>query len=248
MKNDPANTRYRALLVDNDNDRRRRLKEAALALYQFESVHTIVNLGEGLEALKAHQGCDVVFISQRYPIDQIRSFITNAKESIEGRDAAYVMIMGSSEKEKSTIAESMMKGADGFLFEPYSVESLLEITTLAEKVKKERSRVRIQQALKLLLEQMSENLDLLAGMRASGYEAGITAKNFREICSSLQTLDDESLQMYYELALKHFEQCSPPSPIQKKKMYTGASQRVKKLQERKALSEMQTQFEKKKSA
>jgi len=118
-------------------------------------------------------------------------------------------------------------GADAILLEPYSVESLHTISRLAEKMKKERSRVRLQVPLRLLVREIAAQLSQLARLEKSGATASLSRGVLQEMCSVLGELDPETRSLYFEVILDVFPElpaihCSMHVPT-----YRGVSQRVR---------------------
>ena len=133
-----------------------------------------------------------------------------------------------------------MSGFDGFLFEPYSVDNLLEITQIAARVRKERSRAREEAALKLLISDLMNQIDLVAYLKQMQSESGRAMKKLRDTSAMLKTLAPESFELYQGLAIDLFEQAPLPKKVFQRKQYSGASSRVKKKMEDKLLAELES--------
>ena len=131
-----------------------------------------------------------------------------------------------------------MMGADGFLFEPYSVDQLVEITDLAAKVKAERSLAREQAALGFLLNDVMQQIDLIAYLRSAGYDVGRGMRRFKQMCTVFGTLEGESLDLYYNLAVDKFIEAPFPKKMYQAN-YKGASKRVKEKMEKKLLAKLE---------
>ena len=127
-----------AILMDRDMDVRMRLKQATSSVSSFGKVHQATKPEEALDKLRSEGPVDVVFISYQYERQQISDFIKAAKADLAGQDTAYVLVLKRKGESNAALAEYMLTGADGFLFEPFSVDELVEITALATRVKKER--------------------------------------------------------------------------------------------------------------
>lgn len=218
---------YNSYIVDPDLDCRMRLRQATRAVAAFKEVTQFSHLHEALGKLKDSSAINVIFLSSRFAESEIITFIQQAKEIPAGQDTAYVLILAGSEKGSASIVTKMIGGADGLLFEPFSVESLAEMTALASKVKKERSRSREMAAITLLIKQVMSQIDSVAELRAGGYEAGVSMKNLREMLQVVRTLDPEMLQHYFEQTVELFQKATPS----RRKIYSGASKRIKKKTE-----------------
>lgn len=223
--------KYDALICDPDMNTRVRLKTAATAVPRFGRIGQCGALREAVDVMSGDVSFNVVFISNRIPQEAITGFIRKGRETPQGQDAAYIIVLSGSAQDSSTVAANVMVGADGFLFEPYSVESLTEITGLAARVKGERSRTREAAALSLVISDVMGQLDLIAQLKSSGLDLGPNLKKLRDMCGIFKTLNKESFDSYTSIAIEKFE--NAPVPVQGKKKYGGVSDRVKKRMEEK---------------
>jgi hypothetical protein len=174
---------------------------------------------------------NVVFVSDRIPQDEISRFIKERRQTKQGQDAAYIIVFSKTSDDSSSVAQNMLVGADGFLFEPYSIDSLVEITELAKTVKRDRSREREATALTMVLNDVLPQIDLVAQLKSSGLDLGPNLKRLREMCALFKTLSGESFTHYTEIAEKKFSEAQ--IPVVGKKKYGGVSDRVKKRLEEK---------------
>ena len=234
--------KYNALIINSDIDARMRLKSATTSVIQFSKVQLLTNLNEGLSRLEGGHVCDVLFVSYSFEKDEVKQFIKDAKGTKSGEDAAYILVLETGEQDSSVIAENVLIGADGFLFEPYSVDQLVEITNLAARVKRERAEEREQAALTFLLKDMMHQIDLIAYLKANGYDVGRGFKRFKQMCSVLNTLEGTSKELYMNLAVELFSEAPFPKNIYQKS-YSGASKRVKEKMEKKLLAELEKDME-----
>lgn len=230
--------KYNALIIDPDLDTRMRLKSATTSVIQFSKVQLLSSLSDGLSRMEGGHECDVLFISYRFEQDEVAQFIKDAKGTKSGEDAAYILVLQTKEQDSSTITQNVLIGADGFLFEPYSVDQLVEITNLAARVKKERAEEREQAALTFLLKDIMHQMDLIAYLKANGYDVGRGFKRFKQMCTVFQTLEPASKELYYKLAVDLFSEAPFPKKIYQKS-YSGASKRVKEKMEKKLLAELE---------
>ena len=231
--------KYDTLIVDSDIDSRMRLKTAMVAVYTFGKSVQSVDLHEGLHKLQGTDPFDVIFLSYRFPKEEVINFIKQAKETKTGQDAAYVLVLPTKDQDASTVAQNVMTGADGFLFEPYSVDLLVEITQLSSRVKAERSATREKAALAMIVHEVVNQIDQLSYIKACKMDLGTSMRRLRDTCSMFKDLDPEKLAVYFECALKAFEEAPIPTQIFQVRRYTGVSSRIRKNMEKKILSEIQ---------
>ena len=234
--------KYDTLIIDPDMDTRMRLKTATSSVIQFGKVQLLNSLEDAKSSLDVGRLWDCIFVSYRFEKDEVSAFIKEAKEQKAGEDAAYILILQTQEQSSTVVAESVMIGADGFLFEPFSVDQLVEITELAARVKLERSQEREAAALAFLLRDVMHQIDLIAYLKSVGYDVGRGMKRFKQLCTVFQALEGESLAIYYDLAVSTFSEAPFPKQIYQKS-YSGASKRVRERMEKKLLEELEKDVE-----
>lgn len=231
-----ALTRFDAYIIDPDLDSRMRLKQATTQVVYFHQVLQASKFKECLDKIvSTNKRVDVIFISYRLNSDEAKVFIQEAKNTPAAQDAAFVMILRQQDQESAAIASQVLSGADGLLFEPFSVDQLTNITTLAAKVRKERSSAREEAALKFLMTDIINQIDQIAYLKACEYETAPSVKKLKDMCLVFQTLSEESKQIYYQVALDGFEAAPLPKLVFQRKKYSGVSSRVQKRMEKKTL-------------
>ncbi|NDC38072.1 MAG: hypothetical protein EBZ48_08460 [Proteobacteria bacterium] len=232
---------FDAIITDPDLDTRMRLKQASSSVHQFGKVYQAQSLKDATAKLGEESQIDVCFISYRFDQAEVTNFIKDAKALKGGQDAAYILVLKSKDQQSSTVATNVIAGFDGFLFEPYSVEQLVELTSLAARVRKERSGERESAALRFLLNDIMNQIDQVAYLKAAGFDMGPSLKKFKDMCSVLGSLSPESKVIYETLAVDLFEQAPLPKKIFQRKIYGGASSRVKRRQEKEIAAQIAAQ-------
>jgi hypothetical protein len=229
MTTSRALRKYNALLLDSDASSRNRLKSVCGSVVNFGKIITSGTIQNALKELSTPDTrTDVIFISHHIDHEATVQFIKDCKSSEEGEDATYIMVLPTSEGAKTQMANAMMIGADGVLFEPYSVDVLIQITELSDKIRRERSQSREESAIQLLLKDIIKQVDALAFLKASGNDVGPVIKHFRASCATLKTLEPAVQELYYQLAIDAFENAPVMSVFMKTIRYEGVSQRVRK--------------------
>lgn len=219
--------KFNAIVADPDIQTRMRLKQATSAVPQFGEVAQANSLKEVLTKLASGRW-DVVFVSQRFGEDEIKSLVVQAKETKGGQDSAYVLVLKSAGQEKSSMGAQMLSGADGFLFEPYSVDQLVEITHLSARVRKEREETRQKIGYTLLITDFMTQLDTCAYLRSLDYELSRSLEKLREMAHQLHIIPENKRDALFEVMIKLFSEAAPPKAMFQGKQYSGASERVKK--------------------
>lgn len=236
MSNVPQ--KFDAIIIDSDISSRTRLRQATIAVPTFGDVAYAQTFDNAMGKLGGGQKCDVVFIAQKFESIEVTNFIKASKETKQGQDAAYVLVLGDN-SDKTTVANYVMHGADGFLFAPFSVDSLVEITTLAAKVRKERSATRERAAMKLLVSDLIAQIDTVAFLKSCQCDAGRSGKKMLELGNHVKGMPKDSQNTYFELLIEMFSAAPLPKKAFQAKMYSGASSRVKRRMAEKAVAEME---------
>jgi response regulator RpfG family c-di-GMP phosphodiesterase len=227
---------YDALVIEPDLDSRMRLKAAMTSVPAFKQNFQVGKIKEGQQKIDtSSKAIDVVFVSYRFTEEEVNEFLQYAKAAPITQDAAFILIKKSQDQQSTSIASSVLAGADGLLFEPFSVDQLMEITRIASKVKKERSSAREEGALKFLLSDVINQIDQVAYLKACEYETGTSMKKLKEMCGVFASLSPESKEIYNRIVIEAFENAHIPKMVFQRKKYTGASSRVQKRMEKKTL-------------
>ena len=229
---------YDALVIDPELDSRMRLKQAMSSVASFRGSVQFGKLREVITKLETSiTPTDVIFISYRFDENEVIEFISQAKKINASQDAAFIVIKRSHDKQSTSIATSMLGGADGLLFEPFSVDQLVDITQIASRIKKERFQAREAIALRFLLADVINQIDQLAYLKSCEYETGPAVKKLKDMCSVFHSLSMESKSIYFNLAIDTFEASPAPKLIFQRKKYGGVSSRVSKRMEKKTLEQ-----------
>ena len=230
---------FNAVIIDVDVDSRMRLKQVSLAVPDFRSVHQYNSTGYALSHIELAERCDVIFISDHLPHEEVAAFIHQAKQLRSAIDAAFVRLLPENSLDGLSAATSMREGFDGFLIEPYSINSLIEITRLATRVRNERAQARELLAMTLLVREIAGQIDIIAQLKAVGGKANISCHALRETCSVIKKLEGESRQAYFNALQKVFEEVPAPRPM-RQKMYSGSSRALRERQERQMIEELKS--------
>jgi hypothetical protein len=232
--------KYDAIIINPDMAARMRLKQVCASVVNFGRITPVGTVYETMQRLndEAEQPTQVIFIAHQVGHEATVSFIKDAKNSKNGQDAAFILVLPTKDQANTDVAQAMMIGADGVLFEPYSVDILVEITVISARVRRERWVGREETAYKLLLSDLMQQIDMLAFSKSCKYELGPSIKLFRQATSVLQTLEKESLEIYHRIAIDLFENAPIPQALMQKKKYIGASNRVRKLMSDRMTSEI----------
>ena len=219
--------KFDAYVVDPDLASRAKLKSAAMAVNEFGRISLVNSLRDAAAKLESGDRCDVCFISYAFSQADVTKFITESKNTHVGRDTAFVVLLKGRDQNNETVATNVLVGADGFLFEPYSVESLVGITKLARKIKGDRAEGRERVALTLLVQDLMKQLDLVVCMKTSGVSPTTSMKKLHELSDTIRALSDDKRAIYFEIVEKLFSEAQPSRKPTRAK-YAGASERLRK--------------------
>ncbi len=230
--------RYNILIIDPDPKSRSMLKDTAMALPSFKkvlfcnSLEDAINFGDGSDAI------DVVTVSYRFSGEDVSDFITKVKKTPRGKEWAFINVMKTKHQENEIVAESMLNGLDGFLFEPYSADNLREMAEVTAKIKLRNELARKKGALELFLQEVSKHLDAVA-LYASQKRVSVIAKNkLTTSCSKLRRFKSEDKELYTEVLTNIFSS-APPSLVNQ---YQGASKRVRERMKMKLMTELENEY------
>lgn len=230
----------RAILADPDLSTRMRLRQATTAVPKFGDVLQVNTLSEAASRLDGESRVDLIFLSYRYSLDEVKKFVEEARKTKQGDTAAYILVLRSRDQDNSTVASTMMMGIDGFLFEPYSVDSLTEMVDLATRVRKEREEVKEKMAATLLTSDIISQLDLIAYLKAQGYSMHASWNKFVELCKRLREVTHDTSTPTFDTFAQLFTEAPLPKKVFETKSYGGVSRRVRKRMEDKVLRQFDT--------
>lgn len=204
--------KYQAMIIDSELDSRMRLKNATAAVHQFGEVRQISKPREALAKLEnmAPGEMDVVFLASSNDIQEVGTFVGQAKELPGGRDAAYLLVLKGHSQDKSIIAKSVIAGADGFLFEPYSVDRLVEITELSSKIRTQRGQEREKMAVTMTLNDIIPQIDYAALLLTCMMDATSALSKLKKQGAIFQNLPPESLDNFCNVARQIFGSVTKP--------------------------------------
>jgi response regulator RpfG family c-di-GMP phosphodiesterase len=212
-----------ALIIDPNPTSRGYLWQATLAEVNFQRVKAYSKFDTALNYLQEGAKYDVLLITSQFPKDEIARFVEQAKLSEGGKEAAYVVVLKAAHQNTENIATSMMEGVDGFLFEPFSVQSLRQVAAIAARVKSEFEKQRRRAAISLYVIDVMKALDDYALALFSDTDVVAKNKLFLKSVLPFRKMGPEDLAVYYDVVGEIFEKARPRPPIS----YKGASLRVR---------------------
>ena len=216
---------FSALIIEASPSKRSYLWQATLSEPSFGRVKGMKTLEESLAHLQEGNVFNVLLLSNSFSRTQLANFISKAKESSGGKEAAYVLVLPEDDQTRETVALTMKDGMDGFLFSPFSVSSLKEVAKIAASVKLKFETEKRKASLMLLLPEVSLSLDALAAQKIKGKDFADKDKVFKAQAANLKDVAYDFRDLYIDMLMQVCERAKPrqlPS-------YKGASQRVKAM-------------------
>jgi hypothetical protein len=229
--------RFNAVIIDPDSSTRMRLKQATTSVAEFDKVYQSSSIVEAASRLNSGDQMDVCFLSAAIEQTQLDAFILQAKAHKNGEDSAYICVMKGNSQASTSIAGNVISGFDGMLFEPYSVDQLVELTRIAARVRKERSGAREQAAIAIIISDIVKQLNQIAFVKKQGVDPTNLMKKFRNTTETLKRLQPESFQLYFTHVVEAFVSVPAPQLALEIKTYHGPSSRIQKRQQEKILLE-----------
>lgn len=223
-------TRFEALIVDPDPESRMRLRQATSVCGEFSSVQLESSLLEALKMMRDRMSCNIIFISQTFESTESREFVKMARETPHGQYAAYIMVLNSSQQNRSGVAGNVTGGVDGFLFQPYSVEALRETTAIAVEVRAKATAARKAASRKLLSDAIVPQVDKLFGQELIGSPNPKQKYELKEVVRSLHGAYENEGEFFDALA-ELFVAVPPPKPPSEDDLSPIARRRRLRLQE-----------------
>ena len=228
-----------ALIVEPAAGPRNRIRSAISNLQSFAAPHMALSSEEAERAIKNSPSVDLVFISHRIGLDSAIALMVSLKAELVARDAAFILLMDGS-ADRSVLADIMLKGIDGFLIEPYSVDQLSEVVKIAEKVKAEHRAARFQRAGVLLVKELIDQIDQLSSLVKAGRPAAISKAVLQDMCEAVHRLEPELQANFTSMMVEIFTSIQNPHQSSRvnARSYTGSSERVRKRLAEKALDNL----------
>jgi len=202
------------LLVDKDIDSRMRLRHAVSTVQDFGDAIQVNNLEDARHRLDSEiTNFDVVFLSYEFPREQLSKLIDDGKKLKGGSDAAYVMLFAGNEDRNKCIAEGLLAGTDGFLFEPFSIEQLVEVTKLAAKIKLQRAAARQMLALDFIIKDFVRLIDVYSRLTMMGCDVTKARARVQRMSDRVKSFEPEVQQAFLQSLIEMFMLQPTPDPV-----------------------------------
>ena len=194
------------IVIDPDDETRQRLCEVLEISEEFIDIQPASSFVNAKTLVEKSVKVDAIFIASHLNTHEITSFMSEMSHFLPTRDASIILLLNTSDQEKSFVSNRHLEGVDGFLAEPYSVSSLKKLALLTSKTQKKKRDARENLALEHLLPEIVFLIDQIASLKQSGFAAKISMETFREMCSALHQLPDELKDKYLDQVVSAFDE------------------------------------------
>ena len=235
---------YNCLAIEPDSKSRMLLKQAMSLVAEFNHITLVRNDRAALELLRSGSTYDLIFISDRFDKNKISQFVKKAKETDTGFLAGYILLT-STQNDARTVAKSLLDGIDGVLIEPYSIDSLQELSLLAAKVKEKREEEKRKTVLNFLASNIIYCVDIMAQSIMLNHSINSMKKTTRRVYDLILSLEnDKILELYLDILCKSFMKVQKPVIVVQECRYKGSSQRVKKIANKDVIDKLENKINK----
>ena len=213
----------RALVICSNANKRAAVYQLAMNAPELDQVSTLPSFEAAL-SLDVMRPFDYVLIEDEFETSRTASFIELARKSPVARNASFILLLKEQDQQRQSLAANMMAGLHGFLCDPLSIGALQDALRLADGVKNGSSTERLKAASGLMLFDYFKPSD---GWEEGGGQGKSLWEQLQDTYQKYKELTGESLRMPVVRNL------TPLKASQRIRFYTGVSERVRKLFERK---------------
>ncbi len=210
-----ATPNHDVMIIDGNVDRRMRLKSAtANANNCFGDVQLCADFSIATDRLKKLRDRVIVFVSEDFSKTSLNAFIEIAKNTCAGRDSAYILNISPKQASDASVLSAGLKGVDGLLLEPFSVDTLVSTTNNAAKIYYERRTERENNLVTILVSKMLRTVDILATSKATGVAPGEAVRQYKDLGSAIQHLNPRLKEFYYEQLIEQSLRAKVPAELE----------------------------------
>lgn len=148
----------RVLIISGKTQAKAQLRQILSHVKGLQISATVGSIAEAAELVAGQPFFHFIFVGSELPEAEVAPFVSRTKEkrSAAGDKPVFVLVLPASESDSQKIASNMMAGFHGFLCEPFSLDSVVELTKLAAKVSEQHTVVRLKAATGILLSDLRD--------------------------------------------------------------------------------------------
>lgn len=182
-----------ALIVCKRKQTRGRLRQLLQHVQAFGDVTAVDDLHDARDAISMSPRYNYVFVGSEYGQNETAQFLEKTRGRRRSRNKrTFVLLFEPGEENHENLANNMMVGFHGFLCEPFTLEAVAEIASLANKVSRQQTVLRLKAATGLLLTDLRDDEE-------EKTEEGASPKNLwdkvQDSCSWYNQVTSESLTL-----------------------------------------------------
>ena len=219
----------RALVVEESGQLRSKLKQLAEHCGHFTDVDAVSNFDQARVQLALGKVYSYIFVSIEFNSSLIASFVEDAR-LFPGTAMSTIIAFGSGDNGTvDAVANQMLVGVHGFMFDHYTVDRLNEIIELAGKAQAQGTHMRLRAATGLILTDILENVSKVSELQNLD---GVEPKSKGDLWDRIQ----HSLRMYKQLTGESIGtsvavDLKRIAPSRRVPEYRGVSKRVRSVLE-----------------
>ena len=214
------------LVIDSDLNARTRMKSLLGMVVDPKGLGFANSTRAALAKLETGGSWNCVFLASDIGEGNIHEFIDKALMLPAAMNCYFMLIVKSQHQDSTFVAAQFVKGVNGFLFEPYSVDGLTELLDSAVNSQALSDENRARSSISFLVKDVIHSIDRVAYNEALGRSSAIPMKDFRVTSNTLAELGANDLDEYFSILLQRFGSTGPPAEILGRKNTRSEAEQV----------------------
>jgi hypothetical protein len=189
------------------------IKSAASASGIMGEVELHKDIRSALRDLGSGPDRTAIFVSDEFTTEDMSQFLAEAKRTPGAKNSAFIINIKSKDADQSAIATTILRGFDGMLVEPFSVDAIEEIIRVSSSIHAERNVESQRAAVQYLTVQLLSALDRVATAKAMEKPPGENIRELKSISSDIASLDPVLHQIYFQALITESDKKRPPEEL-----------------------------------
>lgn len=198
----------RILFVHPEVEARSRVKQIGAMLKSWATFEQMTDLAAAQAHLQTSDPYDAIFLSASFGRETLTRFIRTTRGFASASGSCFVALLGHGAHDVTMVGSHLLSGFEGFLIEPFSVDTVVEVVEVAERVRREETQRRQAYALELLVHSVLEQAAEVYQLRRAGRSAKLSAKLLQETATVLRQLEPSLEERYFCLLTSALENSS----------------------------------------
>lgn len=195
-----------------------KLRQALDATRMLSQISVARDMGDFKELLKLSPGYDLVFLRGQLPSKNLLEMIAELRLHPALHNAAIIVITSDVNHKEFSFAQNLLSRGriDGVLLEPYSVDGLQEVITIAKTAPRGFSDATIRKILKLLVREICDQITDVARHLRCGHPTSVSRHILQDTASVIEELPEAYQLVFLEYLNERCERSRPSRipPIQ----------------------------------